>query len=452
MQQGSINMSGVIVYVAIAFGLIFFIALISYFIWRNGNKNKQTNTLPAPDSDLIKPSQLIESISEGIIAINESGMIKLINPACAKMLGWSQTDALNLDYRSIFIFVDEDGKPANIVDPITEAIRNNKSMNQDVRVKGQNGEIVELNLSVSLAEGANKAAVVVARDVSEINRQQRQRAEFISTASHEMRTPVAAIEGYISLALNEKVATVDDKAKEFLNRAHEATQHLGALFRDLLTASKSEDGRLENHPEPIDIKNFLKKLSEDMKFTTDKKGLKLDFATSDTGNVSPIYYVLADQERLREVLVNIVDNAIKFTEKGSITVALTGDTDSITISISDTGVGISEEELPHLFEKFYRIDNSETRSIGGTGLGLFICKQIVALYNGRIWAESTYGQGSTFFIQLPRLEPTRAASLLGNDEQPKTEPGTLVTSTIAELAHQSRQAAKINSEQPTNKH
>lgn len=446
MQQGSINLSGGFIYVAIAFCLLIFVGVISYFVWLSTKKSHKAVVAPPTDSDLIKPSQLIESISEGIVAIDESGLVKLINPACAKMLGWTQTDALNLDYRSIFIFVDEDGKPAQVVDPITEAIRSNKSVNRDVCVKGHEGELVEINLSIAIADGPHKAAVVVARDVSEFNRQQRQRAEFISTASHEMRTPVAAIEGYISLALNEKVATVDDKAKDFLNRAHEATQHLGALFRDLLTASKSEDGRLENHPEPIDIKDFLRKLSQDMKFTTDKKGLKLDFTTADTGNVSPIYYVLVDQERLREVLVNIVDNAIKFTEKGSITLGLTGDTETVTISVSDTGVGISEEELPHLFEKFYRIDNSETRSIGGTGLGLFICKQIVSLYNGRIWAESTYGQGSTFFIQLPRLEPTRAASLLGGEDQQKTEPGTLVTTTIAELAHQSRKAASRNNE------
>lgn len=437
MQEFPGSILTILIYVILALGVL---GVISFIVWKFSSKKTPSAEPAAPpaSAEFIKPSQLIESISEGLLAIDNNGTIQLINPACTKMLGWSQNDAIGLDYRSVFSFVDDQGQPIKEVDPITEAIRQNQPVNRDVLVKGHDGELIELNLSVSLAEGQQKTAVVVARDVSEFNRQQRQKEEFISTASHEMRTPVAAIEGYISLALNQKVSVIDDKARDFLNRAHEATQHLGVLFRDLLTASKSEDGRLENHPEPIDIKKFLQKLVEDSKFTTDKKGLELKFAIDGDGNISPLYYVLADPERLREVLVNIIDNAVKFTEKGSITIRLKGDTNYVTMSVADSGVGIAQEDIGHLFQKFYRIDNSETRSVGGTGLGLFICKQIIDLYNGRIWAESTYGQGSTFFIQLPRLDEQRAQSLINPDEAQKIDPGTLVTSTVAELAHQSR--------------
>lgn len=127
--------------------------------------------------------------------------------------------------------------------------------------------------------------------------------------------------------------------------------------------------------------------------------------------VKPLYYVTADPDRLREVVINLFDNAVKYTDNGKVSIGLTGDDNVVQLYVRDTGPGIPAEDLPHLFEKFYRVDNSTTRTIGGTGLGLFICRKIVELYQGRIWAESTFGKGSSFFINLPRLSGQRAAEL-----------------------------------------
>jgi signal transduction histidine kinase len=127
--------------------------------------------------------------------------------------------------------------------------------------------------------------------------------------------------------------------------------------------------------------------------------------------VKPLYYVWADPDRLREVITNLFDNACKYTDAGRVTIGLTGNNQVVQIYVRDTGGGIPADDIPHLFQKFYRVDNSATRTIGGTGLGLFICRKIIELYQGRIWVESQLGKGSTFFINLPRLTASRANQL-----------------------------------------
>ena len=159
---------------------------------------------------------------------------------------------------------------------------------------------------------------------------------------------------------------------------------------------------------------MLQQVTDDGRFNAEKKGLGLEYvfgSAEDVKTIRPLYYVFADQNRVREVLQNLIDNAIKYTMEGKITVRLTGDENTIQVQVSDTGQGISADDIPHLFQKFYRVDNSMTRSIGGTGLGLFICRKIIELYNGRIWVSSEMGKGSTFFINLPRVSREKAIKL-----------------------------------------
>src|SRR5438105_5282368 len=127
--------------------------------------------------------------------------------------------------------------------------------------------------------------------------------------------------------------------------------------------------------------------------------------------------VRVEEKTLRESIMNLIENRIKFTQGRGITVGLTGDDKTITVSITDTGPGIAQEDIPHLFQKFYRVDSSATRTIGGTGLGLYICRKIVELYQGRIWVESTVNKGSTFFINLPRLTSQQAEQFQAQEAQ-----------------------------------
>ena len=265
-------------------------------------------------------------------------------------------------------------------------------------------------------------AVAVLRDISAARAEERRRADFISTASHEMRTPVAAIEGYLALALNDKVSQIDTKARDYLKKAHDSTQHLGKLFQDLLTSAKAEDGRLVSHPVVVEMGSYIEQLADSLRFAAEKKGLLVDFVigadNSATGTdtpqqkvIKPLYYTHVDPDRMREVITNLFDNAVKYTESGKISLGLTGNNEVVQLYVRDTGIGIPAEDIPHMFQKFYRVDNSATRTIGGTGLGLFISRKIVELYNGRIWVESKLGEGSTFFINLPRLDSQKASQL-----------------------------------------
>ena len=378
--------------------------------------------------DQLRFKVIIDNIEDGVVMIDQDRVIRLINPGGATICGWSADEATSIDVANVLKLVNTKGEPyAETDDPFVNvfktalAIRDNGAFLMN-REKKQ----VPISLNISPLFDDNKqviAAVAIFRDASDERAQEQQRADFISTASHEMRTPVAAIEGYLSLALNPKVAGIDNRARDYLEKAHSSTQHLGQLFQDLLTSAKAEDGRLTSHPAVVELGSFLEQLSNDLRFVAEKKGLFMDFvvgsgatinASTNTGGervVRPLYYVYVDPDRLREVITNLFDNAVKYTPDGKVTIGLTGDDAVAQCYIRDTGPGIPAVDLPHLFQKFYRVDNSATRTIGGTGLGLFICRKIVELYSGRIWVESELGKGSSFYINFPRLSTQQVASL-----------------------------------------
>ncbi len=373
-----------------------------------------------------KSEIILRAIEDGVILIDSEKTIQLFNPAAGVITGWEPKEAQGLNYAAVLQLIDDKGEPyLEEKNPFFRAFQE-KATIRDRRacLRTRSKTVLCLDMTVSpLVDSAGniQGAVGVFRDISEQRKEEQQRTEFVSTASHEMRTPVAAIEGYLALALNDKVSTLDSKARGFLEKAHESTQHLGELFQDLLTSAKAEDGRLTNHPATLEVSQFLETLTDGLKFAAQKKNLSVEFVLGAPGQVidasggnvvKPLYYVHVDPDRLREVITNLFDNAVKYTETGKITLGLTGDNTVVQLRITDTGHGIPAEDVPHLFEKFYRVDNSSTRTVGGTGLGLFICRKIIELYNGRIWVESVVGKGSTFYINLPRLTTERAQQLM----------------------------------------
>ncbi len=390
-----------------------------------GKKNKQTPALAdSLKNEQAKSDIILASIDDGVVLVDAKGIVRLFNPAAENITGWKAKDAIGLDHQSILKFINEKGEPyAPAQNPLNKTLQGRTPTRDNLgSLKTNSEQTIPVAVSVSPLGGEIGGVVAVFRDVSSERQHEKQSADFISTASHEMRTPVAAIEGYLALALNEKVATIDAKAREYLVNAHTSTVHLGNLFQDLLTAAKSEDGRLTNHPVVIEMGEFLQQITTDIRFTAEKKGLALDYligggdksVNASSGNqkvIRPLFYVYADPERLREVVTNLFDNAVKYSEKGRITVGLTGNDSVVQFRISDTGQGIPASDINHLFQKFYRVDNSATRVIGGTGLGLFICRKIVELYRGRIWVDSKLGEGSTFFINLPRVSATEKTKL-----------------------------------------
>jgi PAS domain S-box-containing protein len=426
-------------------------AIIAFFFWKQRFTSVEAQKVTQL-SGMLRSNQhqseiLIQSIADGIVMFNTEGKITLMNPAAATMTGWSLNDATGVDIQLVAKLQKEDGSEVAVADnPFAIALDKKERISQAYLLANREDKKITISLVISpvILPGDNNfmGAVAVMRDISEERAAEKQRAEFISTASHEMRTPVAAIEGYLALALNDKVSTIDSRARSYLDKAHSSTQHLGKLFQDLLTSSKAEDGRLTSHPTVVEMGAFMQQLTDDLKFAAEKKGLLAEFivggadqaidaTTKDASNqhlVKPLYYVHVDPDRIREVVTNLFDNATKYTDSGKISIGLTGNTEVVQIYVRDTGAGIPKEDVPHLFQKFYRVDNSATRTIGGTGLGLFICRKIVELYHGRIWVESEVGKGSTFFINLPRLSTQRATELqeaeanakAGGSEQPQT--------------------------------
>lgn len=376
----------------------------------------------------LKSAIILDTIDDGVVLIDKQQTIQLFNQGASKISGWPADEAIHLDCRSVIKFVNAKGEPyADHENPLNRIFESATPIRDNGAILlTRSNEHVPISLSVSPLMDDQKnvtAAVAVFRDVSQERAEEQQRGEFISTASHEMRTPVAAIEGYLALALNDKVATIDSRARDYLEKAHASTQHLGTLFQDLLTSAKAEDGRLSSHPQVVEMGSYLQQLTEDLKFAAEKKGLFSEFilgsssvidASSDSDGrklVKPLYYVHADPDRLREVITNLFDNACKYTDQGKISVGLTGNKTVVQFYLRDTGAGIPREDVPHLFQKFYRVDSSATRTIGGTGLGLFISRKIVELYNGHIWVDSEVGKGSTFYINLPRLSTQQAEQL-----------------------------------------
>ncbi|MCA9324724.1 PAS domain S-box protein [Candidatus Saccharibacteria bacterium] len=435
---------------SVSVGLIILVVAIIAFLkfTKPGGSKQSTNASKLAGKlrdERVKSDIILNGIDDGVILLDEGQTIQLFNPAAAKITGWTIEEALGINWAAVIKLVNDKGQdyestlnPFHLVYEQGHAIHDNNA-----NLQSKSGKVISLSLTVSpLLDNSQQisGAIAVLRDVTKERKEEAQRAEFISTASHEMRTPVAAIEGYLALALNDRVSSIDSRARGYLDKAHESTQHLGKLFQDLLTSAKAEDGRLTSHPVVVEVGEFLQGLTNDLKFAAEKKGMIVEFTVGngltvdaragDNKVVKPLYYSVADPDRMREVITNLFDNAVKYSEKGRITIGLTGDDKVVQFFIKDTGHGIPAEDIPHLFQKFYRVDNSNTRTIGGTGLGLFISRKIVELYGGRIWVESEVGKGSTFYINLPRISTQKAEELKKNEAaETQLKPITTLTQT-----------------------
>ena len=411
--------------------------ILSYLLWHNKSADQKSSDqayheLATELSEVAGKSEVvINAIGDGVIALDGKGIIQLINPAAQQIIGWGKQDALSLDYKSVFKLVDSkdaDVVPAN--DPVTQVLATNKEVTTtNLKLLTNSGKKRLVSVVVSPIGQLGAGVIIVFRDITKEKAEEREQAEFISTASHEMRTPVASIEGYLGLALNPATAQIDEKARDFINKAHESAQHLGHLFQDLLDVTKADDGRMSNNPKVVDVVEFTHTIIQGLRPKAEEKGLRVLFKPQPDDDddekkgerrISPVYYANVDNDHLREIIANLVENAIKYTLKGEVVIDVNGDNDHIVISIADSGIGIPKEDQAHLFQKFYRVDNSDTREIGGTGLGLYLCRRLAEGMSGRVWVESEYKQGSTFYLEIPRIDHEEAMRLIEAAETHQT--------------------------------
>lgn len=224
------------------------------------------------------------------------------------------------------------------------------------------------------------------------------KSEFISLASHQLRTPLTAIKGYLSMVLEGMWGKLNEEQEAKLKRVFISTERLISLVEDLLTVSRIESGRLEFSLQKTSLEPIIENLVQDFEHTIKTEGLYLTYQKPD----KPLPMINADQLKIRQVFQNLIDNAIHYTKKGGITITAKKADQKIIVSIQDTGIGISAKEYPLLFKKFSRGGNAIKTFTEGTGLGLYLCAKIVEGHKGRVWAESAgEGKGSTFFVELP---------------------------------------------------
>lgn len=356
---------------------------------------------------------VLNSIDEGVMIIHSSGIVVLINPAAMRLLGTSDPNTVeNLQLASILKLENGEGlKIDDNINPVLRAVMNGENYNtRDLVLVSIQEQRKPVAISVVCTTTGQNERIITLRDIARELEEEGEQAEFISTASHEMRTPVASIEGYLGLALNPKTATIDDRARKYLEEAHASSKHLGRLFKDLLDVTKLDDKKIRVQLSPVEMSSTVRSIANGQVPMMNEKGIHYTFGASSARSdntartINQEVYASVDIDFLREVVNNLVENAIKYTASGGgIWVNVRGDGDRVLINVTDTGIGISPDDLKHIFQKFYRADNSQTRTVGGTGLGLYLVKQRVEAMGGKVWAESSFGEGSTFYLSFPRI-------------------------------------------------
>ncbi|MDQ3099653.1 MAG: ATP-binding protein [bacterium] len=247
------------------------------------------------------------------------------------------------------------------------------------------------------AKNANDALEVSNQKLIELDKM---KDEFVSVASHELRTPMTAINGYVWMLLNGKGGDLQEKQRYYLQRVAQSTSRLINLVNDMLTISRIEGGRTKIENKSFELIDLIRAVNEELQLKADEKGIKLMVESEDA------VMVFADGDKIHEVLINLIGNSLKFTEKGSITTTVLDKGDFISVSVTDTGKGIAAEDMPKLFTKFGRLDNSyaTVAETTGTGLGLFICKKYLEAMGGTITASSMVGKGSSFTFTLQKAK------------------------------------------------
>jgi two-component system phosphate regulon sensor histidine kinase PhoR len=247
------------------------------------------------------------------------------------------------------------------------------------------------------------------RDLTDVRRLEELKASFIATASHELRTPLAAVYGAAQTLLRHDFALDEGGRDRFVSLIADESERLGRIVNEILLASQLDAGRLDLASEPFDAAELVERVVEATRAYA-PPGVHVEGRVSDD-----LSLVEADRDKVRQVLVNLVENAIKYSpDGGRVEVSVEAHEENVLFQVRDEGLGIPTEEQSMVFEKFYRVDPHMTRGVGGTGLGLYICNELVSRMGGHIWLESKAGEGSTFLFELPAapsIETTRAAEV-----------------------------------------
>lgn len=351
---------------------------------------------------------MLTSMVEGVMILDRRGHVLQINPALERMFDVTRMEARGHPCSDVFRHPQ--------LDSLVSTVLTKRKNEEDEILLHPSGRRLHIEASVTESDRENEAcAVLVFHDMTELRRLEIIRKDFVANVSHELRTPLTSIKGYIE-ALLDGAKDDPETSTKFLDIILKQSDRLNLILEDLLQLSMIESGQVLFKREPLHIQSVIERTLAMIKPLADKKGQRLVSFVEDN-----LPAVLSDEDRLLQVLSNLLDNAVKYTPgKGTITVAAHPVLDgaeqpamatAVELSVSDTGFGIPEWDRPRVFERFYRVDKARSRELGGTGLGLAIVRHIVEGLGGRVWVEANAPIGSRFVVRLPVQQISPPVSL-----------------------------------------
>lgn len=354
---------------------------------------------------------ILNTATESILAIDGTGTVVMANKSAAELSERKVEGIVDRPIRDTFTW--QRGGHEAAVDYAAAETRTY----DDLEYVGPSGDVHYVKLIVSPVRSAPTQlvqAIVTVHDETKSRELENMKIDFVSMAAHELRTPLAALRGYLELAVYKTKETSGGELGGLMDKALKSTADLNGLISNLLDVSRIERGALALDMQKVDMAQIIQRVIEDSLVLARDKKITLHYEGPDTGCI-----VHGDEMALREVVTNLLSNAIKYTgENGRVTVRLQKQDDRYNVSVEDTGIGIPKRALPHLFTKFYRVHGGLDSGSTGTGLGLFITKSILGRHNGTITVDSKEGVGSTFRFTLPTYQPKSGEPSI-DEEAPK---------------------------------
>ncbi|MBS4174070.1 two-component system histidine kinase PnpS [Bacillus sp. FJAT-49736] len=333
---------------------------------------------------------VLTNMVSGVMLIQQNGRIALVNPAMEKIIGTSASSLIG----KLHI---EAGKSFGLSKLIDQALKEGSTLHEEVYIYVPKERILDAHLAPLIGvNGDINGVITVLHDITEIRRLEKMRSEFVANVSHELKTPITSLKGFAETLLDGAMYD-ENLCRSFLQIIYDESERLHRLIADILQLSKIEQHRLPLHPESLNIIDIIYETVETIQEEINKKAINM--ILPERGKV----FLDADKDRLRQIILNLVANAITYTpEDGMIQIHVEELDKEIKLTVKDTGIGISEKDLPRIFERFYRVDKARSRNSGGTGLGLAIVKHLVESHHGSIEVKSKEGKGTSFLITLPK--------------------------------------------------
>lgn len=342
---------------------------------------------------------VMHSLVDGLILVDRRGRIAYVNPCAEEMLGLPAQALLGQTVEAVEReMAGRVARPEQVIARLQAAAADlqNRPTVEFTLVAPSARSLQARFFPIHDAGGGHLGLGLLLRDITREKELDEMKSQLLSTVSHELRTPLASIKGFATTLLRQDVEWDEATRREFLAIIDEESDRLSELIGNLLDMSRLEAGTLRVEPEATDLERLIQETAAEFQVMTHSHLIRASLPAS-------LPLVWADPRRARQVLRNLVENAIKYSPQGGpITLSAQVQGDSVQVSVADRGIGLEPQQLERIFDRFYQVDSASTRRVGGSGLGLSICKAIVEAHGGRIWAESRPGQGSTFHFTLPR--------------------------------------------------